>query len=107
MSGAGLSPKVTGTVSHAILHVTDWCVLPPHQPWETTNDLHLTIIGVMYSHRSGGTYLRYPTIAAGIAGLDLEHIGRPCTNPSRPLVPLDGYNQWPLFASEAWLLQVP
>eukprot|EP01044_Picomonas_judraskeda_P000316 COSAG03_NODE_14_length_22296_cov_10.813128_6_plen_320_part_00 len=26
VSGAGISPKMAGTVSHAILHVTDWCV---------------------------------------------------------------------------------
>eukprot|EP01052_Picozoa_sp_SAG31_P010540 SAG31_NODE_580_length_13940_cov_16.175349_2_plen_403_part_00 len=67
ISGAGISSTLRGTVSHEILHVTDW----------------------------------YPTIAEGIAGLNLEKIGRPCVNPSRPLVPLDGVNQWPVFSSGA------
>lgn len=67
ISGAGIAPQLTGTVSHEILHVTDW----------------------------------YPTIAAGIAGVNLDKIGRPCVNPSRDLVGLDGVNQWPMFSSGA------
>ena len=34
-----------------------------------------------------------PTIVAGIAGLPLP-IGRPCVDCDRPLVPLDGINNW-------------
>ena len=37
----------------------------------------------------------------GIAGAGLGHIGRPCVNPERALVPLDGVNQWEMFASGA------
>ena len=38
-----------------------------------------------------------PTIVAGIAGLTLP-IGRPCVDCDRPLVPLDGVNNWGMFS---------
>ena len=71
-SGAGIHPDRKGTVSHEIMHVTDWL----------------------------------PTIARGIAGLDLNvsAAGRPCPSCTRPVAPLDGIDQWnSLFASPGGL----
>eukprot|EP00946_MAST-07B_sp_MAST-7B-sp1_P004211 g4211.t1 len=65
-SGAGIHPSLHGTVSHEIMHVTDWL----------------------------------PTLVQGIAGLSLADnvTGRPCPACTRPVAPLDGYNQWGMFS---------
>lgn len=41
-----------------------------------------------------------PTIAGGIAGLDLSDntTGRPCPACTRPVAPLDGFDQWEMFS---------